>query len=285
MVSIPKIAFFGSPQIAVWVLEELEKGGLIPSIIITNPDSPQGRTLTLTPTPVAKWAESRGITVHKFETLKSPDVERVLRDSGCNLFIVAAYGKMIPENILDIPHHKTINVHPSLLPLLRGASPIRSSILENMNDTGVSIMILTKGMDEGPLLAQKAITIQREEWPLSGDVLDELLAKEGGKLLAETIPKWVTGGITPEEQEHSKATYSAKITKDMGELKLSDDPYKNLLKIRAFAGWPGTYFFHERGGKKIRIKIIDAHIENGALVITRIIPEGKNEMNYTDYMR
>lgn len=281
-----KLGFFGSPQIAVWVLDELEKSGLLPSLVVTNPDTPQGRKMMLTETPVAQWASSRKIHTIKPATLRDNLIEEELRRSACDLFIVAAYGKIIPENILNIPKYKTINMHPSMLPKLRGASPIRSAILEDINPTGISIMILTAGMDEGPILAQEEILIPKESWPIRGNELDELLAKRGGELLAKTIHSWVMGSITPREQAHVEATYSTKITKEMGLIDLADDPYQNLLKIRAFDGWPGTYFFTEKAGKQVRIKIIDAHLANdGTLQITRIIPEGKKEMSFEDFMR
>jgi len=281
-----KLGFFGSPQIAVWVLEELEKSGLLPSLVVTNPDAPQGRKMILTETPVAQWASSRKIRTMKPTTLRDNSIEEELKQSSCDLFVVAAYGKIIPENILNIPKYKTINMHPSLLPKLRGASPIRSAILEDMNPTGISIMILTAGMDEGPILAQEEILIPKEAWPIRGNELDELLAKRGGELLAKTILDWILGNIPPKEQAHVEATYSTKIIKEMGLIDLAGDPYQNLLKIRAFDGWPGTYFFTEKAGKQVRIKIIDAHLaDDGTLQITRIIPEGKKEMSFEDFMR
>ena len=281
-----KFAFFGSPQIAVWVLEELEKSRLLPTLVVTNPDAPQGRKMILTETPVAQWAYSRKIRTLKPTTLRDNSIEEELKRSACDLFIVAAYGKIIPENILNIPKYKTINMHPSMLPKLRGASPIRSAILEDMNPTGISIMILTAGMDEGPLLTQEKILIPEEAWPIHGNELDELLAKRGGELLAKTIPEWTLGNITPQEQAHEEATYSTKITKEMGHIDLAGDPYQNLLKIRAFDGWPGTYFFTEKAGKQVRIKIIDAELaDNGSLKITRVVPEGKKEMSFEDFMR
>ncbi len=285
MNTLPRIAFFGTPQIAVWVLEELEKAGIIPSLIVTNPDAPQGRKMLLTPTPVALWAEVRGIPVYKPVSLRTEEAVKTLTESGCELFLVAAYGKMIPEDVLSIPKYKTLNVHPSLLPKLRGASPIRSAILEDMNPVGVSIMELTAGMDEGPLLTQKEFQFRHEEWPFRGTLLDEFLAKEGGVLLASLLPAWLAGTLTSTPQT-GEPTYCTKITKEMGELDLAGDPYQNLLKIRAFDGWPGTYFFTEKHDKKIRVKIVDAELDtDGSLRITRVIPEGKKEMSYEDFMR
>ncbi len=281
-----KIAFFGSPDIAVWVLEELEQGGIVPSLVVTNPDTPQGRKLVLTPTLVAQWAAARNIPTLKPATLKDPEVLQQLQDSGCELYIVAAYGKLIPEKLLNIPKYKTLNVHPSLLPKLRGASPIRSAILNDTNPTGVSIMILTPGMDEGPLLAQEEVAIDTYAWPMRGRELDELLARKGGKLLLNVIPQWIAGAIPPIEQDATSATYCQKITKEMGQLSLDDDARTNLLKIRAFDGWPGTHFFHTKNDREIRIKVIDAELNpDGTLHITRVIPEGKKEMSYEDFVK
>ena len=286
MESFPRIAFFGSPDIAVWVLEELVQANIIPALIVTNPDTPQGRKMLMAPTPVAQWADAHHIETFKPTSLRNDETMTTLETAKCELFIVAAYGKIIPERILDIPAHKTLNMHPSLLPKLRGASPIRSAILEDMNPTGVTIMELTAGMDEGPILAQEEVQITPKDWPLRGTQLDRLLAQKGGALLAELLPRWVRGELTPVEQDHTKATYSKKITKEMGELILADDPYTNLLKIRAFDGWPGTYFFVTKNDVKVRVKIVDAELHtDGSLHITRVIPEGKKEMSYEDFLR
>ena len=281
----PNIVFFGTPDIAVFVLEELEKIGIVPSLIVTNPDAPQGRKMIMTETPVAQFAHAHGIPVLKPASLRDAEITKTLEHSGAELFIVAAYGKIIPNAILNIPTHGTLNMHPSLLPKLRGASPIRSAILTNEYPTGVSIMMLTEGLDEGPILAQEVIDIPDSEWPIRGRVLDEKLARAGGTLLGETIPQWIEGLISPQEQSAEGATYCTKITKEMGLINLAEDPVFNLRKIRAFDGWPGTYYFHESDNKRIRVKICDAEIENGKLVITRVIPEGKKEMSYTDFLR
>jgi methionyl-tRNA formyltransferase len=282
---MPKIAFFGTPDIGVYVLEELERAGVAPSLVVTNPDTPQGRKMIMTETPVARFARERGIPVLKYQTLKDPSIHEVLRASGAELFIVAAYGKIIPKAILDLPKHGTLNMHPSLLPKLRGASPIRSAILNNEYPTGVSVMVLTEGLDEGPVVAQEIVPIEGSEWPLQGRALDERLARAGGALLARILPDWLHGSITPKEQDHAHATYSSKITKEMAEIDLEDDATENLRKIRAFDGWPGAYFFHEKDGVRTRIKIIDAEIRDNALVFTRVVPEGKKEMAYEDWNR
>lgn len=281
----PNIVFFGTPDIAVFVLEELTQAGIVPSLIVTNPDAPQGRKMILTPTPVAQFGEKHGIPVLKPDSLRGTEITETLQHTHAELFIVAAYGKIIPKAILDIPMHGTLNMHPSLLPKLRGASPIRSAILTNEYPTGVSIMMLTEGLDEGPILAQEVIDIPVSEWPIRGRVLDEMLARAGGRLLAKTIPHWIEGSISSQEQNAEGATYCAKITKEMGLIDLTENPLLNLRKIRAFDGWPGTYYFHESENKRTRVKICDAEITDNRLIITRVIPEGKKEMSYTDFLR
>ncbi len=280
-----RLGFFGTPDIAVWVLEELEKAGYIPELIVTNPDAPQGRKMIMTPPPVKVWANERDISVLQPETLKDSAVVTALKENDFDLFIVAAYGKIMPRAVLDIPKHGTLNVHPSLLPKFRGASPIRSAILNDVRETGVTIMLMDAELDHGPIIAQKKVEITPEHWPMRGSELDKMLAHQGGVLLVDVIPKWTQDEKTSEEQNHTEATFCTKISKDMGEIDLASDPHKNLLKIRAFDGWPGTYFFTEKNGKRIRVKITDAELgADGSLKILRVIPEGKKEMAFSDFI-
>jgi methionyl-tRNA formyltransferase len=172
-----------------------------------------------------------------------------------------------------------------MLPKLRGASPIRTSILEGMKDTGITIMLMDEKIDHGPILSQLRTPLAH---PIPGRKLDEILAHQGGLLLCDVIPKWIAGEITPTPQNHKEATFCAKITKEMGELKIDphnlptgETAYQMVLKVAAFDGWPGTFFFHN--GK--RVKIVDAGIENDALVITRVIPEGKKEMDFSIFLQ
>ncbi|OGG89325.1 hypothetical protein A2592_02915 [Candidatus Kaiserbacteria bacterium RIFOXYD1_FULL_42_15] len=288
-----KFAFFGTPDIAVIVLDELEKNGFIPSLVVTNPDAPFGRKHTLTPPPAKAWAEARGVAVFQPVSLSQNDGHPMTAifdtKAEWDLFIVAAYGKLMPAWLLNLPKHGTINVHPSLLPALRGASPIRSAILGDVRETGATIMQMDAELDHGPILAQVPANISESKWPLRGRELDRHLASLGGQLLVETIPRWLNGEVTPIEQNHDQATFCTKITKDMSELTLDphqlpagDEAYQMLLKIRAFDGWPETFFIHE--GKRIKIK--DAELaDNETLRITRIIPEGKSEMGFDSYFK
>jgi len=281
------IAYFGGEPIGVPVLNELEKAGIIPSLILCNPDRPVGRKQVLTPPPVKQWAIEDDIETYQPESIKDDMFKEHMMKMQFDLFIVVAYNKIMPKWLIDLPTHGTINVHPSLLPLLRGASPIRTSILEDMREQcGVTIMQMDEKMDHGPILAQEALKISTDQWPMHGNELDTSLSKLGGKLLAQTVPAYISGEIIPTEQFHDAATYCGRLDRSMGELILDpnnlpagNEAHQTLLKIRAFEGFPGTFFIHE--GK--RIKITAAHIDTNKLQIDKIIPEGKQEMDFEKY--
>ncbi len=274
-------AFFGTDEFAVKVLETLSDRGLAPHLVITTPDRPKGRKLILTPPPVKIWAEEHNIYVLQPEKLNDAAFLEAL-GTGWDLFIVAAYGKIVPEKIFNLPTYKTLNIHPSLLPQFRGPSPVATAILHNVRDTGVTVMQIDKEMDHGPIVAQKAVHI--DIWPERHE-LEMFFAVEGANLLADTLSAYIAGSISPQPQDDTEASYCYMITKEMGLIDLSDQPYDNWRKIQALHGWPGTYFFSEHEGKKIRVSIRKAHYENNVLTIETVVPEGKKEMSYHDFLR
>ncbi|OGG45672.1 methionyl-tRNA formyltransferase [Candidatus Kaiserbacteria bacterium RIFCSPHIGHO2_01_FULL_50_13] len=279
-----KFVFFGTGNIAVGVLEELSAAHLVPALITTAPDKPAGRGKKLTPPPVKAWANMHSISAIQPEKLDSQYLKN-LRALKADVFVVADYGKILPKELLKIPKHGTLNMHPSLLPRLRGPSPIRTAILNDDKNIGVTIMLMDEKMDHGPIVAQRPIP-PPQDWPPHGRELDELLAHGGGKLLAEILPTWLRGDIVPQPQNHDLATYSEKIKKEDGLVNLAYEPRKNLLKVRAYDGSPGAYAFFEKNGKKLRVRITDAHLdENGSFTIDRVIPEGKKEMSYEEFLR
>ncbi len=277
-------AFFGTSEFSVYVLDALKEKGVLPTQIITTPDQPQGRKLIVTPPPVKVWAIENKISYIQPESLKEVGLVEKLESYKCDVFIVASYGKIIPQTILDIPKYKTLNAHPSLLPKLRGASPIQTAILEE-NSTGITIMRLDEKMDHGPIIAQKEISA--EPWPPHYTILEKKLGTECGHILAEILPEWVAGKIPEKEQNHDLATYTKKIEKTDGQISLDDDAEKNLRKIRAFEVWPNAYFFakSKNDAKEIRVIIKDAEMIDSKLEINRVIPEGKKEMNYRDFLK
>ncbi len=279
-----KIAFFGTPEIATIVLDELKIAGIIPNLLITNPDAPVGRKQILTPPPVKVWGQNNNVSVIQPNSLKDSTTVPELATDDWDLFIVVAYGKIIPTWLLDKPKHGILNVHPSLLPKLRGASPIRSAILNDINETGVTIMLMDEKLDHGPIIYQEKAPIKANDWPIDGEDLDKIMAKQGGKMLAKIIPEYIAGEITPTPQDHAQATFCTKISKDMSELKINpydlpkgQEAYQTLLKIRAFAGWPETFFIYE--GK--RYKIRKAEIVADQLRIIRVVKEGKTETDFS----
>ncbi|MCK9352158.1 MAG: methionyl-tRNA formyltransferase [Candidatus Paceibacterota bacterium] len=277
--------FFGTPNFAIGVLDELEKNGFLPSMVVTAVDKPRGRKLIITPPEVKVWAEKRGIPVFQPKKLDDAAVQK-LKSVDAELFIVAAYGKLIPKSILEIPKHGTLNVHPSLLPRLRGASPLSSSILTE-DTTGVSILVVDEEMDHGPIIAQEEIFSWKDDLNKlpHESILENDLAKAGGRILAEVIPKYVSGEITSKPQDDAKATFTKKINKEDGLLDLKDSAENNFRKIRAFEVWPRAYFFHETHGKKIRVIVTDAEMKNGKIVIKKLLPEGGKEISYEEFLR
>ncbi len=275
------IAFFGTPEFSVKILESLRQNGFAPSLIITTPDKPKGRNLVITPPPTKIWGNENNIKVIQPTKLRDEDFLNDLKKTDWDLFIVASYGKIIPQAVLDIPKFQTINVHPSLLPRLRGASPMQSSILTE-NETGMTIMLMDAEMDHGPILMQEKLDIPN--WPPKISELENLEAELGSKLLVKTILLWTEGKITPQEQDHSKATYIDKINKEDLLIDFNDNADKNYRKILALQSYK-PYFFTERNGKKIRVIIKDAELKDGELIITRVLPEGKKEMDYGDFLK
>ena len=281
----PLFAFFGTPRFSVNVLDALEAHGMLPALVITAPDRPQGRGLALAPSPVKKWAQERGIDVLTPERLKDEAFLAELANTEWDVFVVAAYAKLIPKALLDMPRRGCVNVHPSLLPKLRGPSPALSAVLLNERTSGVSIMQMSEKMDEGPVIAQGRVELDEESWPPLGSLYEDLLATEGGNLLAETLPLWIAGSVEAQEQEHAEATYTKKFTDADSLVDLAGDPMLELCKIRAFDKSPRAHLYAHKGDAQIRVIITEAHIENGALVIDRVLPEGKKEMLYADFQR
>jgi methionyl-tRNA formyltransferase len=277
----PLFAFFGTPKFGVDVLNALEKNGMLPALVITAPDRKQGRGMVLTPCPVKQWALEREIDVLTPATLKDDAFVTELANSEWDVFVVAAYAKLIPKTVLDIPKHGCINIHPSLLPKFRGPSPALSAILEDERKTGVSVMLMAEKMDAGPVIAQAQVELEEEAWPMSGSEFEELLATEGGNLLAETLPFWIKGDITPEEQDESKATFTKKFTDADALITIDGNARQNYLKIKAFDKGPRAYMLVNNK----RVIIRDATYKDGELTITHVIPEGKKEMPYSDFLR
>ncbi len=243
----PKFVFFGTTIDSRFALAQLERVGLIPALVIDTKDIPDD-----------------------------------LSNTDWDFFLVASYGKILSKEILDIPKYGALNIHPSLLPQFRGPSPYVSAILSDMRQTGVSVMQMSEKMDAGPIIAQARMEIAPEDWPPKGLELSEMLFTEGVNLLAEALPAYMAGTLAPEPQDESAATYTKKYKDSDAFIDLEGDPYQQFLKIRAFDKDPRAHFFTPKGK---RVIITAADFVEGKLLIQKVLPEGKKEMPYDEYLR
>lgn len=272
-----KIIFMGTPAYAARYVDGLIAAGLKPVALITQPDRPAGRGQTEQPPPVKRVAEKHGIPVYQPENIRDAQWTKKIHELAPELIIVVAFGQIIPQSILDIPPRGCINVHPSLLPRHRGATPWQETIMQGDTKTGVTIMLMDEKMDHGPILAQEEVDVMSDETTPS---LENKTANVGIPLLIQTIHQWTHNEITPREQEHEKATYTRLLNNEMGRIDWSEDDKKIEQLIRALNPWPGTGT--EWKGK--HVKILRAHLKDGALVIDELQPEGKKPMDKESFV-
>lgn len=276
--------FFGTSEFSLHVLDKLLELGLKPSHIVTVPDKPQGRKLLITPPPAKIWAERNDIPYFQFEKLNAEAIAE-LQKLEPDIFLVASYGKIIPQAVLDIPKLGAINIHPSLLPKYRGATPLQSSILADDSDTGVTLMCMDDKMDHGNIISVKKL--ENIQWPPALSELEYTLARSGAELAFDYIKN--PSKFNPIEQNHSKATYTKKITKEDGLINANNLSDKEgriaYLKYKALEGWPGVYFFINRKDKTIRVSVKEAYWNEARqeLELLRVTPEGKKEMSLKDF--
>lgn len=251
-----KIIFVGTPEFGAIILEELARSDFKPILTITVPDKPVGRKKILTPTPVKIIAQKYNIPLEQPERIRNLKLE--ISNLKPDLGIVAAYGSLIPKDMLDIPKYGFINVHPSLLPKYRGPSPIQTAILNGDKETGVSIILMTEKMDAGPIVIVKRKT--KSEKYTYNELLKEL-AKLGTELLLETTPKWIRGEIKPVPQDELMATYTKILKKEDGLLDWQKTADELERQVRAFNPWPGAYTFWQTKKKVFRrLKILKARV-------------------------
>jgi methionyl-tRNA formyltransferase len=277
MMSLKKFVFFGTPYVARDTLAYLFENGYIPALVITAPDAPRGRGMVMTPCETKAWALEHGLPVITPEKL-TPEVVEELRKVGADYALVVAYGKFLPQSLLDAFPLGAINVHYSLLPSYRGASPVEAALLNGDTRTGVAIQKMAKEMDAGDVLAVQGTDIEAHETTRE---LRARLIRIGSELLVRILPEIEAGTVPGTPQDHAAATFAKKINKSEGELDLTGDATTNWRKYRAYAERPGTYFFMEKNGTRIRVKIKTATFEDGKFIPLRVVPEGKNETDYS----
>lgn len=275
-----KFAFFGTPLLCIEILDALETAGYVPTVVVTMPDRAKGRGMEMSETPVSAWARVRSIETLKPEKL---DEEFVADFAARNIpaAVVVAYGKIIPQALLDAIPHGMYNIHYSLLPRWRGATPVESAILAGDAETGVAIQRMVFKLDAGPVVSLEKTPINADENTYE---LRARLNTMAARMLVAIMPQLLTGSLEALDQDESLATHAGKMSKEDGLLDLSDG-IDNYRKYRAYHGWPGVYAFFERGGKRIRGIITKAHMEGAKFVIDTVKPEGKGEMPYQEFLR
>ncbi|RMG80511.1 MAG: methionyl-tRNA formyltransferase [Chloroflexi bacterium] len=294
-----RIVFMGTPDFAVPTLKALIEHYDVVGVV-TQPDRPVGRKRKIQPSPVKIVAQEAGIPILQPHSLrKEPEAVKQLAQWGADVFVVAAFGQILPQNVLDIPPHGSINVHASLLPRWRGAAPIQAAIRAGDKETGVTIMLMDAGLDTGPMLTQKAIEIAADE---TGQSLHDKLAVLGAELLIETLPGYLSGEINPIPQPEEGVTYAPQIKKEDGLIDWSQSAEAIERQVRAFTPWPGTFTFwngtqlkihqgevvagHAPEGKIVTIgEQIAVGTGEGLFVLKQIQPAGKKAMSIDAFLR
>jgi methionyl-tRNA formyltransferase len=251
----------GTPQFAVPALEALIEGAAPGRVlaegyeivaVITRPDKPVGRGREIVFSPVKQVAMAHDIPVWQPGSLKRAENIEALKEFRADLYIVAAFGQILPQAVLDLPRYGTLNIHASLLPRYRGVSPIAEAILQGDNEVGVTIMLLDAGVDTGPILLKKSIALAEDETTGS---LTGKLADLGAQALLEVLPRWIAGEITPEAQDEQRASHTHMLRKEDGAIDWEQPAVVLAHKVRAYTPWPGAYT-HWRN--KL-LKIVSAH--------------------------
>lgn len=299
-----KVVFMGTPEFALPSLKALiESSDFDVAAVVTQPDKPAGRSGTPQSSPIKKLALEHTIPVLTPEKVKNnPELLDKLRELAPEVIVVVAYGKILPQELLDIPKMGVVNVHASLLPKHRGASPIAVSILAGDHETGVTIMKLVLEMDAGPVIAQsKPLPINDTDTTAT---LTTKLAEIGAETLLESLPKYLSGEITPQEQDHASATYVKLLTKEDGKINWREPAAIIERQVRAYYPWPTAFTYFENQP----LKVLQAEVINqakgspgtvwmtedkypavtataGSLKLVKVHPAGKKAMPGEDFLK
>ncbi len=294
-----RVIFMGTPEFSVPSLAALVEGGYDVVAVVTQPDRPAGRGRKVVPSPVKQYALNHGLKVLQPTSVRKPETVAELAALRPDVIVVAAYGKILPPEVLTLPPKGCVNVHASLLPRHRGAAPIAAAILAGDTITGTTIMLMDEGMDTGPILAQATLEIQPDDTAIT---LGQRLARQGAELLAATLPMWLTGEIHPQPQPEEGATVCRPIRKEHGRIDWARPAIEIERMVRAYQPWPGAYTSWQ--GQPL--KILRAHVAEGSaepgkvipweggaavgtgqglLVLEEVQPAGKRAMSIQDFLR
>lgn len=298
-----KIVFMGTPDFAAGALEALIKAGHEITAVVTQPDRAKGRSKELLPSPVKVCALEHGIPVMQPRKIKTPEGVEELKRYPADIYIVAAFGQILSREILDIPRFGCLNIHASLLPRYRGASPIQHVIIDGEKKTGITIMQMDTGIDTGDMLYKKEIEIAPDD---NYETLHDKLMLLGGEAIVEALALLEAGKLTPEKQDDSASCYASLIKKNMGEIDFSKSAVAIDRLIRGMTPWPSAYTFYQ--GKQLKIwKALPAVTEKalgrmpgeilkvdkesvtvstgeGSLKILELQLEGKKRMSAHDFL-
>jgi methionyl-tRNA formyltransferase len=243
-----RIIFMGTPEFAVPALERLITSGYEVAAVYTQPDKAAGRGRVVEEPPVKKAALLHNLTVLQPENFKSAETKRQLLELKPDAIVVAAFGQILPRSVLEIPAFGCINIHPSLLPKYRGVAPVPAAILNGDEFTGVSIMLMDKGIDTGPVLTSVHVPVLPQD---TAETLMQKLANTSAQLLLDTLPGWFRKEITPQPQNDAGASYTKMLTKEAGEIDWKLPAVQIWRQVRAYQPWPGS--FTKWQGKQLKI--------------------------------
>lgn len=297
-----KIIFMGTPDFAVGTLEALITSGYEIALVVTQPDKPQGRKMELTPPPVKVCALQHGLEIYQPTRVREQSSMEYLKKYEPDMIVVAAFGQILPKELLELPKYGCINVHASLLPNYRGSAPIQWSILNGDAETGVTIMRMDTGIDTGDMIAKRTVPIEEED---TGGSLFDKLAEVGAKLLVDTIPSIVDGTATYTKQDEACATKVGMIQKSQGVIDFHRSAQEINCQIRALNPWPSAYTkLHGKTLKIWKAKVVAADgnykpgtvaritkdelciaTGEGSLSVLEVQLEGKKRMATADFLR
>ncbi|MBQ6265119.1 MAG: methionyl-tRNA formyltransferase [Clostridia bacterium] len=295
-----RIVFMGTPDFAVPCLQKLYDLGYDVCAVFCRPDKPQGRKMILTAPPVKEKAQELGIPVYQPSTLKTDESFGILKELSPELIVVVAYGKILPQRVLDLPPFGCINIHASILPALRGAAPIQWAVINGFEETGVTSMQMNAGLDTGDILLTSKVKIGENE---TSEELWNRLSLLAASVLEKTLEELNAGTLTPVKQDDSLSTYAPLLSKEISAVDWNTDCAAVHNKIRGLYSWPCA--LTDINGKKIKLlksikhpgingqpgQVLDScgrliiACKSGAVEIVTLQAEGKKAMNASDYLR
>lgn len=295
------VVFFGSPEFAVPAINALARDPRFNVLLaVTQPDRPAGRGKQLRPPAVKLAAAELGIPVWQPESLRFPEAVAFLKDHPADLYVVSAYGEIFRREVLELPAHGVLNIHPSLLPHYRGSAPVQAAILNGESETGVSIIQMVRKLDSGPILAQSTMPLSGTE---TAGSLSERLAGLSGRMIPDVAADWVAGTIHARPQTEDLATYTRELTKAEGRIDWRQPAEEIERRTRAMSPWPGTWTMID--GKRLKVLELDIsrkHLlppgtitRSGAVILVgtgtspirllRVQPEGRREVSAEEWYR